>query len=131
MQVPLEKRESFTYKGGDKVTEKVIPNLLNRSMIEQRKKDRHGSRSPEKVKVLVPTGNHGLPSAESRGPSSLLDRWRLGGGCDCGGWDMSCPLTVLGNPCVQCAGDQPLLDNQQPLELHVQVSILFDVIYFS
>jgi len=131
MQVPLEKRESFTYKGGDKVTEKVIPNLLNRSMIEQRKKDRHDSRSPEKVKVLVPTGNHGLPSAESRGPSSLLDRWRLGGGCDCGGWDMSCPLTVLGNPCVQCAGDRPLLDNQQPLELHVQVSILFDVIYFS
>lgn len=131
MQVPLEKRESFTYKSGDKVSDKVISNLLNRSMIEQRKKDCRDSRSPEKVKVLVPTGNHGLPSAESRGPSSLLDRWRLGGGCDCGGWDMACPLTVLGNPCIQCAEDQPLLDNQQPLDLFVQVSILFDVIYFS
>lgn len=120
MQVPLEKRESFTYKSGDKVSDKVISNLLNRSMIEQRKKDCRDSRSPEKVKVLVPTGNHGLPSAESRGPSSLLDRWRLGGGCDCGGWDMACPLTVLGNPCIQCAEDQPLLDNQQPLDLFVQ-----------
>jgi hypothetical protein len=131
MHVPFERRESLTYKSGDKVSDKVISNLLNPSMIEQRKKGFHDSKSPEKVKVLVPTGNHGLPSAESRGPSSLLDRWRLGGGCDCGGWDMACPLTVLGNPCSQCTGDLPLQDNQQPLELFVQVSILFDVVYFS
>ncbi|CAA6655603.1 unnamed protein product [Spirodela intermedia] len=31
------------------------------------------------------------------GPSPLLDRWRSGGACDCGGWDMACPITVLDN----------------------------------
>uniref|UniRef100_A0A2N9J010 Uncharacterized protein n=1 Tax=Fagus sylvatica TaxID=28930 RepID=A0A2N9J010_FAGSY len=120
MQVPFEKRESLTYKTGDKIINELIPNLLNHSMSEQTKKDLHDSRSPEKVKVLIPTGNHGLPSAESQGPSSLLDRWRLGGGCDCGGWDMACPLTVLGNTRIQCAEDQPLLENQKHLELFVQ-----------
>ncbi|KAF3960930.1 hypothetical protein CMV_014402 [Castanea mollissima] len=120
MQVPYENRESLTYKSGEKIINELIPNLLNHSMSELSKKDFHDKRSPEKVKVLIPTGNHGLPSAESRGPSSLLDRWRLGGGCDCGGWDMACPLTVLGNTQIQCAEDQPLLENQQHLELFVQ-----------
>lgn len=131
MQVPYENREGLTYKSGDKIINELIPNLLNHSMSELSKKDFHDKRSPEKVKVLIPTGNHGLPSAESRGPSSLLDRWRLGGGCDCGGWDMACPLTVLGNTQIQCAADQPLLENQQHLELFVQVSLLFDVSHVS
>ncbi|KAG2681159.1 hypothetical protein I3843_11G131600 [Carya illinoinensis] len=120
MQVPFEKRESLRYKRDDKISDELIPSLHNHSMIEQTKEDLHYSRSPEKLKVLIPNGNHGFPSAESRGPSSLLDRWRLGGGCDCGGWDMGCPLTVLGNPCIQCAEDQPLDKHQQPLELFVQ-----------
>ncbi|KAE9459583.1 hypothetical protein C3L33_08552, partial [Rhododendron williamsianum] len=50
------------------------------------------------VNVVTPCGNHGLPSTDSRGPSPLLDRWRLGGGCDCGGWDIACPLTFLAIP---------------------------------
>lgn len=120
MQVPIEKRKSLISKRGDKVSDKLIPDLLNHSMIEQTKKHINYSRSPEKVKVLIPAGNHGLPSAESRGPSSLLDRWRFGGGCDCGGWDMACPLAVLGNPCTQFGEDQPLVEDQQPLELFVE-----------
>ncbi|PWA40809.1 RNAse P, Rpr2/Rpp21 subunit [Artemisia annua] len=56
---------------------------------------------PTTVSVVISSGNHGLPSDESHGPSPLLDRWRLGGGCDCGGWDMGCPLIVLGNPNIQ------------------------------
>ncbi|KAL7594222.1 hypothetical protein Lser_V15G30379 [Lactuca serriola] len=54
-----------------------------------------------KVSVVIPSANHGLPSGESRGPSPLLDRWRLGGGCECGGWDMGCPLVVLSNFSLQ------------------------------
>ncbi|XP_024986502.1 uncharacterized protein LOC112521736 [Cynara cardunculus var. scolymus] len=50
-----------------------------------------------KVSVVIPSGNHGLPSSETRGASPLLDRWRSGGGCDCGGWDMGCPLVVFGS----------------------------------
>lgn len=126
IQAPFEKRESLKYKRGHKISDKMHSNLVNFSMVEQKRKDHLESKSLEKVKVVIPTGNHGLPSAENRGPSSLLDRWRLGGGCDCGGWDMACPLTVFGNPSIQCAEDKPLLDNQQPLELFVQVSFWFD-----
>ncbi|ONK71771.1 uncharacterized protein A4U43_C04F12220 [Asparagus officinalis] len=52
------------------------------------------------VKVVAPSGPHSLPSNEEGSPSSLLDRWRYGGGCDCGGWDMACPIAVLDCPCA-------------------------------
>ncbi|GMI95896.1 hypothetical protein like AT2G33360 [Hibiscus trionum] len=45
--------------------------------------------------ILVPAGIHGGPRIRNGGPSSLLERWRSGGHCDCGGWDSGCPLTVL------------------------------------
>lgn len=121
MQAPFEKRESLKYKRGDKCSDKTHKNLLNLSMVEPRKQEVLDSRTPDKVKVVLPAGNHGLPSAESGIPSSLLDRWRLGGGCDCGGWDMACPLTVLGNPHFRCANSQSLVENQMPMELFVQV----------
>ncbi|KAK4258411.1 hypothetical protein QN277_007866 [Acacia crassicarpa] len=46
------------------------------------------------MNILIPAGIHGGPSHKSGGPSSLIDRWRSGGHCDCGGWDEGCPLTV-------------------------------------
>ncbi|KAA8548875.1 hypothetical protein F0562_000559 [Nyssa sinensis] len=45
--------------------------------------------------ILVPAGFHGGPRTRNGGPSSLTERWRSGGRCDCGGWDIGCPLTVL------------------------------------
>ncbi|GMI72064.1 hypothetical protein like AT2G33360 [Hibiscus trionum] len=45
--------------------------------------------------ILVPAGIHGGPRIRNGGPSSLVERWRSGGHCDCGGWDLGCPLTVL------------------------------------
>ncbi|XVF62782.1 hypothetical protein PTKIN_Ptkin09bG0036000 [Pterospermum kingtungense] len=45
--------------------------------------------------ILVPAGIHGGPITSNGGPSSLIERWRSGGHCDCGGWDLGCPLTVL------------------------------------
>nr|DAD23365.1 TPA_asm: hypothetical protein HUJ06_024828 [Nelumbo nucifera] len=45
--------------------------------------------------VLLPAGIHGGPWTRNGGPSSLSERWRSGGDCDCGGWDIGCPLTVL------------------------------------
>ncbi|ERN15943.1 uncharacterized protein LOC18444239 [Amborella trichopoda] len=44
--------------------------------------------------VLVPAGFHGGPRTRNGGPSSLYERWESGH-CDCGGWDMGCPLTVM------------------------------------
>ncbi|XP_071689635.1 uncharacterized protein [Rutidosis leptorrhynchoides] len=48
------------------------------------------------MSVIVPAGFHGGPRTRNvGGPSSLVERWRNGGSCDCGGWDLGCPLTVL------------------------------------
>jgi hypothetical protein len=124
IQLPFAKRESLKYKRGDKGSDKMHSNLLNLSVGEQRMKTIRDEENQEKVKVVIPTGKHSLPRGDGRGPSSLLDRWRSDGGCDCGGWDMACPLTVFGNPGIQCAEDEPLLDNQRPLELFLQVSFL-------
>ncbi|XP_044484599.1 uncharacterized protein LOC123210363 [Mangifera indica] len=120
IQVPFEKRESLKYRRGRKTSDKMHSNLLNFSAFEHTEKDYVESKIYENVNVIIPSGNHGLPSAESRGPSPLLDRWRFGGGCDCGGWDMACPLTVFSKPKIQYAEDKLLLDNQQPVELFVR-----------
>ncbi|KAL2486793.1 Protein of unknown function (DUF3527) [Abeliophyllum distichum] len=45
--------------------------------------------------ILLPAGFHGGPRTRIGGPSTLIDRWISGGCCDCGGWDIGCPLTVL------------------------------------
>lgn len=45
--------------------------------------------------VLLPGGNHGLPSKGE--PSPLIERWLSGGQCDCGGWDLGCKVKVIGN----------------------------------
>ncbi|KAL1195696.1 hypothetical protein V5N11_035676 [Cardamine amara subsp. amara] len=45
--------------------------------------------------VVLPSGIHSLP--HKGGPSSLIQRWKSGGSCDCGGWDMGCNLRILSN----------------------------------
>ncbi|XP_078427962.1 KDO transferase A isoform X4 [Wolffia australiana] len=50
----------------------------------------------EKVAVVLSSEMHGMSNKENGGrPSPLLQRWRSGGSCDCGGWDVGCSLTVL------------------------------------
>ncbi|KAI4370072.1 hypothetical protein MLD38_018457 [Melastoma candidum] len=97
VQIPCEKRES----------------LRNPSAAEQRNIDK------DMVNVVVPAGSHGLPNTEGSGPSPLLERWRAGGGCDCSGWDMGCPLVVLGNPSINIE-DQILVQEDKPLRLLLQ-----------
>lgn len=47
------------------------------------------------VTIILPMGDHGLPNGESTALSPLIDRWRSGGKCDCGGWDLGCGLNVF------------------------------------
>ncbi|OIW15951.1 hypothetical protein TanjilG_04486 [Lupinus angustifolius] len=47
------------------------------------------------VTAVLPSGVHSLPS--DGGPSSLIERWKTGGACDCGGWDLGCKLQILAN----------------------------------
>ncbi|KAI3822221.1 hypothetical protein L1987_09807 [Smallanthus sonchifolius] len=74
------------------------PDLESAAIVLQESKTDSGYLIPAEVSVVIPSGNHGLPSDESQRVKPLLDRWRLGGGCDCGGWDMGCPLVVFGSP---------------------------------
>ncbi|KAK7318231.1 hypothetical protein RJT34_02930 [Clitoria ternatea] len=120
LQIPFSKRESLKYKRGDRMSPQEFSNISGLSAVLDQSRSVHDSKIQEQVKVVIPTGNHGLPNAESKGPSSLLDRLRHGGGCDCGGWDMACPLVLLGNPSIQFAEDCPLMEEHQPLELFVQ-----------
>ncbi|KAK1265252.1 hypothetical protein QJS04_geneDACA011414 [Acorus gramineus] len=53
------------------------------------------SQSLSSVVVIIPSGVHSLPATGK--PSPLIERWRSGGSCDCGGWDVSCKLTILSN----------------------------------
>nr|GEX52248.1 hypothetical protein [Tanacetum cinerariifolium] len=93
IQFPSDKRESLKCNQGNMTNDELFK--FSRMKLEKNE--------PTKVSVVIPSGNHGLPCDESHGPSPLLDRWRLGGGCDCGGWDMGCPLVVLGNSDIQKA----------------------------
>ncbi|CAO2192922.1 unnamed protein product [Urochloa humidicola] len=77
---------------------------------------------PCTVKVVTPSGLHGLPSESEASPSPLLDRWRYGGGCDCGGWDMACPIDVLGNAYDDNWAESITTNAKHPMELFVQGS---------
>ncbi|XP_010241931.1 PREDICTED: uncharacterized protein LOC104586392 [Nelumbo nucifera] len=119
IQVPFKKKDSFKDKQG--VSGKVHSNLFEFSMVEQRNDGKQNSMKPANVKVVTATGIHGLPSTDNcGGPSPLLDRLRSGGHCDCGGWDMACPLLVFGNPPAQNVQDHQFMGSQQHLELFVQ-----------
>ncbi|PAN31320.1 hypothetical protein PAHAL_5G411900 [Panicum hallii] len=77
---------------------------------------------PCTVKVVTPSGLHGLPSESGAIPSPLLDRWRYGGGCDCGGWDMACPIDVLCNAYDDNWAESITTNAKHPMELFVQGS---------
>ncbi|KHN14590.1 hypothetical protein glysoja_037567, partial [Glycine soja] len=47
------------------------------------------------ITVILPGGVHSSPNTGQ--PSPLIHRWKLGGTCDCGGWDVGCKLLVLSN----------------------------------
>ncbi|QHO41985.1 uncharacterized protein [Arachis hypogaea] len=121
LQIPFDKRKSLKYKREDMREANSFSKLSDvSSVVEHCRKSFHNRKMQEQVKVVLPTGIHGLPSGENLGPSSLLDRWKHGGGCDCGGWDMACPLILLGNPSIHFAEDQPLIKDYQPLQLFLQ-----------
>ncbi|CAA0820497.1 Protein of unknown function (DUF3527 [Striga hermonthica] len=122
MRVPFVKRESLKFKTGDGKKDC----LLELCQMEEKREEKEEGISVNSCRgemhVVVPAGSHSLPcGGENRGgPSPLLDRWRLGGGCDCNGWDMACPLDVFVNPDFRICDGQPLVDRWHPVELFVQ-----------
>ncbi|KAK6914150.1 Protein of unknown function DUF3527 [Dillenia turbinata] len=84
------------------------------------------------VDILIPAGVHGGPQTRNGGPSSLIERWRSGGHCDCGGWDIGCPLKVFHTKIIK-EDLLPRVDSQghcKPFVLSIQGSEL-DKPYFK
>lgn len=64
--------------------------------------------------AILPGGVHGVP--QKGAPSSLIERWKSGGLCDCGGWDVGCKLQVLTEQEKNC-------NNQDRIALFLEVSV--------
>lgn len=69
------------------------------------------------ISAIVPRGYHGGVSSENGGPSGLVERWRSGGRCDCGGWDYGCPIRVLNNEGVGSSSPQSAAQDSKSVEL--------------
>ncbi|KAD1189680.1 hypothetical protein R6Q59_025678 [Mikania micrantha] len=89
-------RESVLY-GSDFTESDCLKTMeLAAIIVKNTSKENYGSLGSSKSTVVVlPGGSHSLPNSGK--PSSLIDRWRSGGICDCGGWDIGCQLGVLTN----------------------------------
>ena len=76
---------------------KLTKNLSDFKDEDQMEKD-HAKCFPENqcsnnISVILPGGVHSTPNKGE--PSPLIERWKSGGLCDCGGWDVGCKLRVL------------------------------------
>ncbi|KAD3338513.1 hypothetical protein R6Q59_026720 [Mikania micrantha] len=76
--------------------------------------------------VILPGGNHGVSS--NCKPSPLTDRWRSGGVCDCGGWDLGCRLVTLTNQVQSSEGSN---STNGQFELFFQGDVMSMKHYFS
>ncbi|XP_057509013.1 uncharacterized protein LOC130791751 [Actinidia eriantha] len=79
--------------------------------------------------VILPGGVHGLASKGK--PSPLIERWKSGGLCDCGGWDMGCRLSVLSNQTKLARRSSKTHNTADKFELFSQGEILEDTPVFS
>uniref|UniRef100_A0ACD5TU44 Uncharacterized protein n=1 Tax=Avena sativa TaxID=4498 RepID=A0ACD5TU44_AVESA len=71
--------------------------FLEKAHAEESKDTNVGNKNARCISAIVPRGYHGGEASKNGGPSGLVERWRSGGRCDCGGWDYGCPIRVLSN----------------------------------
>ncbi|KAL5218841.1 hypothetical protein ABZP36_019525 [Zizania latifolia] len=63
------------------------------------------------VLAVLPNGFHGT-STSGQHPPPLIERWKSGGSCDCGGWDEGCILSVLSDDARDRKCDESIQANQ-------------------
>ncbi|XP_027342691.1 uncharacterized protein LOC113855303 isoform X2 [Abrus precatorius] len=85
------------YQPNDELAAIVVksPKAINFINCARQSNSQNDSQDLQRVTVVLPSGIHSLPS--NGGPSSLIERWKTGGSCDCGGWDLACKLKILAN----------------------------------
>ncbi|KAL5219443.1 hypothetical protein ABZP36_020127 [Zizania latifolia] len=79
-----------------------------------------GSEEADVIVAIVPRGYHGGAASKNGGPAGLIERWRSGGRCDCGGWDLGCPIRVLQN---DGNGASPQAETQSQDRKSVELSV--------
>lgn len=87
-----------------------------RCLCSSRENDISGSTT-----VILPGGVHGSPNRGE--PSPLIHRWKTGGSCDCGGWDIGCKLRVLCEPKQSSNVPRSYKTRHDRFQLFVQVCI--------
>ncbi|KAL8167928.1 hypothetical protein V2J09_009427 [Rumex salicifolius] len=85
---------------------------------DQKKYDKAEIIIPGSIVVILPGAVHSLPSEGV--PASLIDRWRSGGLCDCGGWDVGCKLQILANQDENEKPPKPAFPFQKHCNLFLQ-----------
>ncbi|KAK1437088.1 hypothetical protein QVD17_02873 [Tagetes erecta] len=75
--------------------------------------------------VILPGGHHSAPRKGE--PSPLIERWRSGGRCDCGGWDVGCRLRTLTNKVQSNRRSNP----PESFELYIQGEVPNERPFFS
>lgn len=93
----------------------------------------HSGASWMSFNVLIPAGVHGGPTIGDSGPSTLTERWRTSGRCDCGGWDIGCPLTILHDTslAVRKAVHEGDSQESKSVELFVEVKFFYIFYFFN
>ncbi|KAJ0797970.1 hypothetical protein HanPI659440_Chr04g0179781 [Helianthus annuus] len=88
-------RESVLYSSDTaKTDEKTLDGELAAIVVKNPSDEVCGDIGSCKSTIAVlPDGVHSWPNSGS--PSPLIDRWRSGGACDCGGWDIGCQFHIL------------------------------------
>eukprot|EP00250_Pteridium_aquilinum_P010581 c19491_g1_i1 orf=130-3072(-) len=85
----------------------------------------HEQHRHAKITVILPSGNHGRPLSDMKGPSPLIKRWKEGGKCDCKGWDLGCGLLVLNNEQPAAVGSDSTFSKSREYQSHSKPLTLF------
>nr|XP_009421303.1 PREDICTED: uncharacterized protein LOC104000881 isoform X2 [Musa acuminata subsp. malaccensis] len=99
---PVDKSDTPTRAGHSNCGANLSTRNVSASNDEKRlQTDQHNDDLCQSgISVMLPSGVHGLSTDGE--PSPLIERWRSGGACDCGGWDEGCLLTVLTDKSGKC-----------------------------
>ncbi|XP_052172031.1 uncharacterized protein LOC127787964 [Diospyros lotus] len=96
---------------------KKCKKLTGREFMKSSQEGRTSCRKQESekcssIRVILPGGVHSLPSTGV--PSPLIKRWKAGGSCDCGGWDVGCKLRILTSEDQSCKMSRPSTSCPEP-----------------
>ncbi|KAG8073395.1 hypothetical protein GUJ93_ZPchr0006g43030 [Zizania palustris] len=97
-----------------------------------------GSEETGVIVAILPRGYHGGAASKNGGPAGLIERWRSGGRCDCGGWDLGCPIRLLQTQAESQSQDKKSVElsikgkkKNEPMVRLVNITEDLHIIYFD